>query len=132
MFVKENPDKKKKNKKNKKNKTAQKMKFPIKNFPVNVTKSAVSSGLIEKVLNGKLNFLCSVDEMHIFTLFYFIYRYPDEQKSKEIFLEVGKKYYLEGLFVAQGGDDHIEIGVYLPDGSSLLPITSYYLSADAN
>ena len=69
----------------------------------------------------------------IFSLFiYFVYRYPDQQKSKEIFLEVGKKYYLEGLFVAQGGDDHIEIGVYLPDGSSLLPIASYYLSADAN
>ena len=65
-------------------------------------------------------------------LIYFIYRYPDQQKSKEIFLEVGKRYYLEGLFVAQGGGDHIEIGVYLPDGSSLLPITSYYLSKDAN
>ena len=45
-------------------------------------------------------------------------------------MEVGKKYYLEGIFVAGAGGDHIEIGVYLPDGSSLLPITSHYLSAD--
>ena len=41
-------------------------------------------------------------------------------------------YYLEGLFVAQYGGDHIQIGTYLPDGSSFLPITSYCLSADAN
>ena len=60
----------------------------------------------------------------------FISRYPYQQNSKEIFLEVGEKYYLEGIFVAGTGGDHIEIGVYLPDGSSLLPITSHYLSAD--
>ena len=60
----------------------------------------------------------------------FISRYPYQQNSKEIFLEVGKKYSLEGIFVAGTGGDHIEIGVYLPDGSSLLPITSHYLSAD--
>ena len=65
-------------------------------------------------------------------LIYFIYRYPDLPKSKEIFLGVGQKYYLEGLFVAQGVGDHTEIGVYLPNGSSLIPITSNYLSADAN
>ena len=29
-------------------------------------------------------------------------------------------------------EDHMEIGVYLPDGSSVLPITSHYLSADPN
>ena len=76
---------------------------------------------------------CAVWTKCIFSLFiYFIYRYPDQQESKELFLEVGKKYYLEGLFVAQGGDDHIEIGVYFPNGSSLLPVTSYYLSEDAN
>ena len=59
-------------------------------------------------------------------------RYPDLQKSKEIFLEVGKKYYLEGIMVGGGGSNHIEIGVYLPDGSNVIPITSHYLSPDAN
>ena len=59
-------------------------------------------------------------------------RYPDLQKSKEIFLIVGKKYYLEGLAVFTNGNNHIAIGVYLPDGSNVLPITAHYLSADEN
>ena len=64
--------------------------------------------------------------------FFNFFRYPDLQKSKEIFLEVGKKYYLEGIMVGGGGSNHIEIGVYLPDGSNIIPITSHYLSADVN
>ena len=65
-------------------------------------------------------------------LFFNFSRYPDLQKSKEIFLEVGKKYYLEGILVGECGNNHIEIGVYLPDGSNIIPITSHYLSTDAN
>ena len=84
------------------------------------------------VVKGLILVFCHIVRNAFSLLIYFVYRYPDQQKSKEIFLEVGKRYYLEGLLVAQGGGDHIEIGVYLPDGSSLLPITSYYLSADAN
>ena len=84
------------------------------------------------VVKGLILVFCHIVRNAFSLLIYFVYRYPDQQKSKEIFLEVGKRYYLEGLFVAQGGGDHIEIGVYLPDGSSLLPITSYYLSKDAN
>ena len=84
------------------------------------------------VVKGLILAFCHIVRNAFSLLIYLIYRYPDQQKSKEIFLDVGKSYYLEGLFVAQGGGDHIEIGVYLPDGSRLLPITSYYLSADAN
>ena len=65
-------------------------------------------------------------------LFFSFSRYPDLQKSKEIFLEVGKKYYLEGILVGECGNNHFEIGVYLPDGSNIIPITSHYLSTDAN
>ena len=62
---------------------------------------------------------------------YPIFRY-EEQNSTIQFLQIGKKYYLEGILVSAGTKEHIEIGVYLPDGSSLLPITSHYLSADSN
>ena len=72
-----------------------------------------------------------LQELHFLHFTYLISRYP-QQNSKVIFLEVGKKYYLEGAFVESTGGDHMEIGVYLPDGSGLLPITSHYLSADAN
>lgn len=44
----------------------------------------------------------------------------------------GNKYYLEGIVVFAGGIDNIAIGVYLPDGSNIIPITARYLSADAN
>ena len=65
-------------------------------------------------------------------LFFNFSRYPDLQKSKEMFLVVGKRYYLEGIMVGEGGSNHTEIGVYLTDGSKIIPITSHYLSADAN
>ena len=44
--------------------TAQKIKFYIKIFSVNMTKSARNCGLVtfnEEALNGKLDFLCSED-----------------------------------------------------------------------
>ena len=72
-----------------------------------------------------------MEKQHFLHFTYLISRYQ-QQNSEEILLEVGKKYYLEGVFVELHGFDHMEIGVYLPDGSSLLPITSHYLSADAN
>ena len=54
------------------------------------------------------------------------------QKSSLIMLETGKKYYMEGLLVEAASNDHLAIGVYLPDGTALLPITSHYLTKDAN
>ena len=76
--------------------------------------------------------VCHVAGTLFFTLYLLkISRYP-QQNSKGIFLDVGKNYYLEGLFMESRFEDHMEIGVYLPDGSSLLPITSHYLSADPN
>jgi len=53
------------------------------------------------------------------------------QKSGPIDLKVGSKYYLEGLMVEDGGDDYLSVGVYLPDGTPVLPITSHYLSQTA-
>ena len=58
--------------------------------------------------------------------------YIQVPKSANKYLRSFKKNYLEGLFVAQGGGDHIEIRVCLFDGYSLIPITSNYLSEDAN
>jgi len=58
------------------------------------------------------------------------YRWP-AQKSEPIELKVGKKYYMEGLMVEGWGDDYFSVGCYLPDGTSLLPITSHYLTSTA-
>ena len=60
----------------------------------------------------------------------FISRYPYQQNSKEIFLEAGKKILFGRYFLAGNGGDHIDIDVYLPVGSNLLPITAHCLSAD--
>jgi len=54
-------------------------------------------------------------------------KYP-RQKSEPIELKVGKKYYMEGLMVEGSGADYFSVGCYLPDGTSLLPITSHYLT----
>ena len=74
--------------------------------------------------------VCS-KSLFFFSFFYFS-RYPNLQKSKEIFLKVGKKYYLEGIMVGKLLPNHIEIGVNLPDGSNIIPITAEYLSVDGN
>ena len=68
----------------------------------------------------------------MFQVIFYFSRYPDLQKSKEIFLKVGKKYYLEGIMVGKLVPNHIEIGVYLPNGSNILPITAHYLATDGN
>uniref|UniRef100_A0A7M6DPA1 Uncharacterized protein n=1 Tax=Clytia hemisphaerica TaxID=252671 RepID=A0A7M6DPA1_9CNID len=50
-----------------------------------------------------------------------------EQKSGPIQLESGKKYYMEAVMREAGGSDNLSVGVYQPNGVSLLPITSHYL-----
>eukprot|EP00111_Clytia_hemisphaerica_P005668 TCONS_00016453-protein len=49
------------------------------------------------------------------------------QESDPIALESGEVYYLEGLLLEFGGGEHFQVGVHLPDGTSLLPITNEYL-----
>ena len=44
--------------------TAQKISFPLRIAPVNVTKSVDLVTFIEEILNGKLHFLCSVYIIH--------------------------------------------------------------------
>ena len=77
----------------------------------------------------KQNEVCSKS---LFSFYFNLSRYPNLQTSKEIFLKVGKKYYLEGIMVGKLLRNHIEIGVYLPDGSNIIPITAVYLSVDRN
>ena len=79
---------------------------------------------------------CKQKEVCSKSFFFFSFfnfsRYPNLQKSKEIFLKIGKKYYLEGIMVGKLLPNHIEIGVNLPDGSNIIPITAEYLSVDGN
>ena len=50
--------------------------------------------------------------------------HPDEQASGEIQLEGNRTYYLEGIAVKHGqGDDHFSVGVQLPSGRLVRPIT---------
>uniref|UniRef100_A0A7M5UUZ4 PA14 domain-containing protein n=1 Tax=Clytia hemisphaerica TaxID=252671 RepID=A0A7M5UUZ4_9CNID len=50
--------------------------------------------------------------------------HPDEQASGEIQLEGNRTYYLEGISVKHGqGDDHFSVGVQLPSGRLVRPIT---------
>lgn len=51
-----------------------------------------------------------------------------DQKSAKINLEVGKKYYIEGVLREAGGSDHLSIGAIFPDDTKALPITNRYLS----
>eukprot|EP00111_Clytia_hemisphaerica_P010409 TCONS_00030414-protein len=51
----------------------------------------------------------------------------EKQKSGPIKLIAGQKYYMEGVFNENTGGDHFSVGAYLPDGSSLLPVTNHYL-----
>lgn len=58
------------------------------------------------------------------------YRHPKQQRSKDIPLKLGKKYFMEVIFGEIGGDDFVSVGVLFPDGTEVLPITSDYLSGD--
>jgi len=50
--------------------------------------------------------------------------HPDEQTSGEIQLEGNRTYYLEGISVKHGqGDDHFSVGVQLPSGRLVRPIS---------
>lgn len=50
------------------------------------------------------------------------------QQSAPIYLEAGKKYYIESLHKEANGDDHIAVGWQLPDGTLERPIAGQHLS----
>ena len=50
------------------------------------------------------------------------------QKSMPVFLEAGKKYYIEALHKEGGGDDHLSVAWQLPDGTMEAPINGSRLS----
>lgn len=50
------------------------------------------------------------------------------QKSASIYLEAGRKYYIEALHKEGGGGDHLSVGWQLPDGTTELPIPGNRLS----
>ncbi|HUC81403.1 MAG TPA: PA14 domain-containing protein [Flavisolibacter sp.] len=54
-------------------------------------------------------------------------KYPT-QKSAQVYLEAGKKYYIEALHKEGAGGDHLSVGWLLPDGSRELPIPGNRLS----
>lgn len=56
------------------------------------------------------------------------FRYPYEQTSDVVNLKAGKSYYIEALMSETTGRDHLSIGVQLPDGKIMKPITKNYLS----
>jgi len=55
-------------------------------------------------------------------------KFPEQQKSKPIKLEAGKKYYIEGLVKEGEGGDHISAGWVLPGGAKEMPIPGKRLS----
>lgn len=54
-------------------------------------------------------------------------KYP-EQTSEEIYLEAGKKYYVEVLFKEGGGGDNMSVAWKLPNGDTETPIQSEHLA----
>ncbi|XP_057304821.1 uncharacterized protein LOC130641845 isoform X1 [Hydractinia symbiolongicarpus] len=56
------------------------------------------------------------------------YNKRTSQNSNAINLVAGGMYYMEAIMIELGGGDHISVGVYLPDGTGILPITSDYLT----
>lgn len=57
----------------------------------------------------------------------FSFRYPDEQVSIPIPLEIGKQYYLEAVHKSGTGLDHLSVGVTLPSGKNEWPIPKKYI-----
>ena len=55
-----------------------------------------------------------------------------EQKSSEIYLEVGKKYYIEALLVENAGDGFISVAYKLPSGKQTQLMRSSSLRAKAD
>ena len=55
-------------------------------------------------------------------------RHPDEQSSGEVELEGKRTYYIEGIAVKHGeGDDHFSVGVQLPSGRYVRPLTEDFI-----
>ncbi|MDQ6814541.1 MAG: PA14 domain-containing protein, partial [Bacteroidota bacterium] len=50
------------------------------------------------------------------------------QKSAQIYLEAGKKYYIEALHKEGGGEDNVAVAWQLPDGQKEAPISGSHLS----
>jgi hypothetical protein len=50
------------------------------------------------------------------------------QKSAALYLEAGKKYYIEALHKEGGGGDHISVAWQLPNGTTEAPIPGHRLS----
>ena len=59
--------------------------------------------------------------------FIFRLRYPQVQKSEKTWLAKGKFYYIEADMLEGTGDDHLSVGVKLPNGKSHFPIPSEML-----
>lgn len=52
----------------------------------------------------------------------------DEQRSNKIMLQAGESYYIEALSIEVSRDDHLDVAVVFPDGTSSKPIaTSCFL-----
>ena len=49
-------------------------------------------------------------------------RYPLQQKSDIMTLRKDGLYYIEADMLEENGDDHLEVGVQLPNGEKLMPI----------
>ena len=56
-----------------------------------------------------------------------LFRYPEEQISEPIHLDIGQQYYLEAIHKAATGLDHLSVGVTLPTGANEWPIPRKYL-----
>ncbi|XP_065646452.1 uncharacterized protein LOC100203116 isoform X33 [Hydra vulgaris] len=54
-------------------------------------------------------------------------KYPDEQVSAPIHMNIGQQYYIEALHKASSGPDHLSVGVTLPSGKKEWPISKKYL-----
>ncbi len=55
-----------------------------------------------------------------------------DQKSREIYLEVGKKYYIEALLVDRYGAGYLSVAYKLPSGRQIKLLRSYWLSGRAD
>lgn len=54
------------------------------------------------------------------------------QKSAAVYLEAGKRYYIEALQKEGGGEDHLAVAWQLPDGTTEAPIAGSHLSPYEN
>ena len=60
--------------------------------------------------------------------FQHIYRYPEEQTSMGIRLAGGKSYYMQAVGAQSGGRDCLSVGVQMPNGIMVRPITRHFMS----